>query len=440
MNETTAKRELANSDPTLRVFLNDTPVGRLSLLPGDISVFAFDDAYADNPERPTLSLSFKSATGQLLRDVKTRRTKIDPFFSNLLPEGHMREYLARRAGVDKEREFFLLSALKDDLPGAIRLEANIPLDQSQYQENAGGSEHDDGSLRFSLAGVQLKVSALREAKKGLTIPVSGAGGDWIVKLPSSAFDALPEAEFSMMTLAGLSGIDVPQVVLTETAEVGGLPPDLPPSFGPSLAIERYDRKPGGRRIHAEDFAQVFGLSPADKYGKASYENIAYVLWTETGEEGLTEFVSRLVFTVLIGNADMHVKNCSLIYPDGRHPKLSPAYDLVPTILFMPSDINLGLSFGKTKNMHSINSDVLRKFAAGARVPEAMVMKTARQVVNSTLEAWSAHKAELPLSQRQIQAIEQHMDSVPLTKELSHTSVSVKTQTAFLPTVQQPLSE
>lgn len=425
MNDTTTGQKLFSRDQTLKVFLNETFVGALSLLPGDTSVFAFDEAYIENPERPILSLSFKSATGRLLTDVHPRRTRLDPFFSNLLPEGHMREYLALRAGVKKEREFLLLSALKDDLPGAIRLETNITEEQSADQLDVEESVRDDGPLRFSLAGIQLKFSAIREAKHGLTIPVSGAGGDWIVKLPSATFDALNESEFSMMTLAGIAGITVPPVMLVETQEIAGLPSDLTSAIGPSLAIERYDRRANGLRIHAEDFAQVFGLYPADKYGKASYENIAFVLWTETGEEGLQEFVRRLVFTVLIGNADMHVKNVSLIYPDGQHPKLSPAYDLVPTILFMPSDRKLGLSMGKTKNMQSINSDVLRKFAAGARVPEGLVLMTAKQTVSSILEAWSGHKANLPLSPRQIRAIEEHMESVPLTHELSGSNAPLK---------------
>ena len=52
-------------------------------------------------------------------------------------------------------------------------------------------------LRFSLAGVQLKFSALMETSKGLTLPVGGAGGDWIVKLPSPRFDAVPENEYAI---------------------------------------------------------------------------------------------------------------------------------------------------------------------------------------------------------------------------------------------------
>lgn len=80
----------------------------------------------------------------------------------------------------------------------------------------------------------------------------------------------------------------------------------------------------------EDFAQVFGLFPENKYKSASYANIARVLWAETGERATYEFIRRLTFSVLIGNADMHLKlkNWSLLYPDTRTPVLSPAYDFV----------------------------------------------------------------------------------------------------------------
>lgn len=407
-----------SAERILHILLNEVPVGTISHFQGDQNVFAFDESYVLRPTRPTLSLSFKSPTGHLLTRVHTRRTRLHPFFSNLLPEGHLRAYLAARAGVDPEREFFLLSALRDDLPGAVRIRSDRPIEDVPQKPSEEQDKQPDSPLRFSLSGVQLKFSAIREAKGGLTIPVSGAGGDWILKLPSSTFTAVPEAEYSMMTIAKAMGIDVPEVMLVDTEEIEGLPADLPPSFGPGLAIKRYDRGPQGERIHAEDFAQIFGLYPAQKYGKASYENIAFVVWTETGEAGLKQFVRRLVFTVITGNADMHVKNWSLIYPDGITPELSPAYDLVPTILFMPQDTNLGLSLGKTKNMHAVNSDVLRRFAANARLPESLVLQIARESIDSFVEVWAALKAELPLAPRQIEAIEKHMAVVPITREMA----------------------
>jgi len=85
----------------------------------------------------------------------------------------------------------------------------------------------------------------------------------------------------------------------------------------------------------EDFAQVFGEFPNDKYKRHSYTNIAAVLWAEIGEDAILEFVRRLVFSVLIGNADMHLKNwSSFIQPP--HARLSRATILSPRCPIFPT--------------------------------------------------------------------------------------------------------
>jgi serine/threonine-protein kinase HipA len=140
----------------------------------------------------------------------------------------------------------------------------------------------------------------------------------------------------------------------------------------------------------EDFAQVFGLFPDEKYGERSYANIAAVLWAETGEAGTYEFVRRLVFSVLIGNADMHLKNWSLLYPDGRTPVLSPAYDFLSTLPYIPGD-TLALSFGGTKTLDGITLDQLRRFADTARLP----MKPVKDIVAETVETTQQIWRELP---------------------------------------------
>lgn len=88
----------------LEVLLDGRRIGLITALGGDQSIFSFDDDYADDPDRPTLSLSFKGERGGLLRDHRPTQTRLTPFFSNLLPEGALRDYLARRAGVKPMRE------------------------------------------------------------------------------------------------------------------------------------------------------------------------------------------------------------------------------------------------------------------------------------------------------------------------------------------------
>lgn len=151
-------------------------------------------------------------------------------------------------------------------------------------------------------------------------------------------------------------------------------------------MKRFDRGPEGQRIHMEDFAQVFGVFPADKYEGRSYANIAAVLWAEAGEEATYAFLQRLVFSVAIGNGDMHLKNWSLLYPDGRTPALSPAYDFVSTLPYIPDD-QLGLGFGGSASLAGITRDQVRRFADTARLPVRPLWEIVVDTIERTLEGW-----------------------------------------------------
>ncbi|MEE4208868.1 MAG: HipA N-terminal domain-containing protein, partial [Parvularcula sp.] len=87
----------------LDIFLGETRVGTIARLDGDASIFTFDEVYLADQNRPTLSLAYKDANGEIIDETRSYRTKIEPFFSNLLPEGTLRDYLARRAGVKAVR-------------------------------------------------------------------------------------------------------------------------------------------------------------------------------------------------------------------------------------------------------------------------------------------------------------------------------------------------
>jgi len=398
----------------LDIFLGERKVGAIIALGGDRTVFTFDDAYADDPARPTLSLSFKDAMGDLIRDQRRTQTRLSPFFSNLLPEGPLRDYLAERAGVNAVREFYLLWALGRDLPGAITARGpdGADLIPARGDDGPTGPGGGDAPLRFSLAGVQLKFSALEKATGGLTIPTTGMGGSWIVKLPSTRFAGVSENEFSMMNLAKAVGIDVPEIQLLSLDKIAGLPDGLGRLEGAAYAIRRFDRTTQGGRLHMEDFAQVFGVYPADKYKGASYRAIAKVLWLETGEAGITEFIRRLVFNALIGNADMHLKNWSLIYADGVTPSLSPAYDFVSTLAYIPDD-KAALKVARTARWDQFSEDELSYLAAKAGLPERLVIATARATVEAFRESWAKTRAHLPLDRTIMETLDRQLEIIPL---------------------------
>lgn len=400
----------------LEVHLHGKPIATLINVQGDRIIFAFNQSYVDDQNRATLSLSFKDSLGGLITKFSPVQRVVPPFFSNVLPEGPLRKYLAERAGVKPEREFFLLWMLGKDLPGAVSVH---PLDRDALaliQDGEPRRATKSNALRFSLAGVQLKFSALlNEGKgRGLTIPADGAGGSWIVKLPSQQFSGVPENEFSMMTFAGMLGMNVPDMQLVDLNEIEGLPAGLGEFSGQAYAIRRFDRGPDGP-VHIEDFAQVFGVFPEQKYQKANYGLIGRVLGIETGAAGVAEFVRRLVFNTLIGNADMHLKNWSLIYPDGRTPALSPAYDFVSTIPYLPNS-TAALNFSRTKEMTKLSRDELLHLAGKAALPEKLVIDTAAETVARFREIWTSEKTNLPLARNVIEAIDAHAPTVPIYNE------------------------
>ena len=212
---------MSSNVSTLNVFLYDELVGTITNVGNDRSLFALTQDYIENTDRWTLSLGFKDSLGEMITDFKPTKKKLLPFFSNLLPEDEMRRYLAKRANVNPEREFFLLWVLGQDLTGGITIK---PADGEELPPSVsdpvdGSEENKDGAMRFSLAGVQLKFSAVQHASGGLTIPTSGMGGSWIVKLPSSKFEDVPENEFSMMELARIIGMDVPETQLLNIRDI-----------------------------------------------------------------------------------------------------------------------------------------------------------------------------------------------------------------------------
>jgi serine/threonine-protein kinase HipA len=404
----------------LDVLLHGERVGTMTRVPGDRNLFAFNRAYVDNANRSTVSLSFKDSLGGLITELPPTQTRVAPFFANLLPEESLRTYLAARAGVNPKREFFLLWVLGRDLPGALTIRPADgeawPPDAEREEGNAGVKETAKKALRFSLAGVQLKFSAVMKATGGLTIPAQGVGGSWIVKLPSQKFEGVPENEFAMMSLARKIGMDVPDMKLVPLDQIEGLPEGIGEIKGQALVIKRFDRSQDGP-VHIEDFAQVFGVWPEDKYKKASYKNIASVIATEGEDRDVAEFIRRLVFNTLIGNADMHLKNWSLIYPDRRSARLSPAYDFVSTIAYIP-DNYAALKYARTKRMDEFSRDELAYLAAKARLPEKLTLDAAAETVKRFREAWDKEKANLDIASSVRTVIDAHLAKVPLTQELA----------------------
>ena len=294
------------------VWINDYRIGSLEQR-GDFSRFRLRQDYIEDPERPVLGLIFEND----LNKVHSSALRLPPWFSNLLPEGRLRDWIAADRGVPIDREVELLAQVGRDLPGAVRvLDEGLPVEDDWRDGNFAGVEQEveSNGWKFSLAGVGMKFSMLRSEDR-LTLPASGEGGNWIVKLPDPSFSDVPRNEFSMMTLAKHVGIDVPELLLVHRDSLSALPENAWRSNEEmAFVIRRFDRAGNGRRIHIEDMAQVSNIYPyGDRKYEGNYETVASLIYRGWNIDGVKEFVRRLAFNILIGNGDAHLKNWSLIY-------------------------------------------------------------------------------------------------------------------------------
>lgn len=373
-------------EATYGVWLHDWKVGLLHQR-GDHTWFEFAEEYRSDPGRAVLGLWFED---KLLKRHASHM-RVHPWFSNLLLEGRLREWIADGRGVSADREMELLAQVGHDLPGAVRV---LPEDtapgETPEAEAVTPVPRGPAGWRFSLAGVQLKFSMLKRGDR-LTLPAYGVGGDWIVKLPDLAHPEVPRNEHAMMRLAAASGIEVPEVALVHRDEL----PDLPSSAWPAreswaFAIRRFDRDDDRRAVHIEDMAQVRGFWPDDKYN-GSYETVAALVHRRRDLPALREFARRLAFAVLITNGDAHLKNWSLIYRDQRIPTLAPAYDLVSTGMYRGAGDpeELGLRFHGTKRFERITLDSFTRMERKVGAAGADLAGVAAELVERAVAAWPA---------------------------------------------------
>lgn len=374
---------------------------------GDYTQFLFNESYLDDPRRAVLGLRFEEA----LRKPYASALRLPKWFSNLLPEGPLRTWIAEDRHVSTEREMELLAQVGHDLPGAVQvLPADGPDGNWDWQGVGSDASAEGGAFgaadaspwRFSLAGVALKFSMLARGDR-LTVPTGGEHGDWLVKFPDYRFADVPHNEFTMMSLARAVGINVPEVRLIHRDELSEVPSRMwPNSEEWAYGVRRFDRLLDTRRssVHIEDFAQVREKYPHEKY-QGSFETVAAVSYRGRDVIALQECVRRLAFFVAIGNGDAHLKNWSLIYPDQRVPTLSPAYDLVSTALYREAGDgleDLGLTFCGTRRFERIQMSSFARLEARMNhrfgTTGAGLSDIAAQTVHRVAEEWSGYREGL----------------------------------------------
>ena len=182
----------------------------------------------------------------------------------------------------------------------------------------------------AVTGVQAKLSLhiTGNQKEGneRRFTIVGLWGGYLLKPPTALYPQLPEVEDVTMHLAQLAKIKTAPHSLIRL-QSGNL----------AFVTKRIDRTKNGK-LAMEDMCQLTERLTEDKY-HGSYEQIAKAIQRHSVTPGLdvVNFFELVLFSFLTGNADMHLKNFSLLEQPGLGMVLSPAYDLVNTALVHPAD-------------------------------------------------------------------------------------------------------
>ncbi len=399
---------------TASVWLYDRRVGELRQ--DDIGYVEFhpDRQWLEDSERPVLGHWFEQRPGRYQRGA--RPGDLPPFFANLLPEGDLGLLLRDRLGVAIDDDLGLLTAVGKDLPGAVVVRAETEDGASPRAVPARSAEHPgtaDSGMRFSLAGVQLKFSMLRSGGR-FYFPGNDQRGDWITKIALEEYADICANEYATMEWARRAGFDVPPCELRRLGDLVDVPHEGAPET-PVYAIRRYDRD-GARRIHQEDMMQVLGYPnrpSTRKYNDATYDQLTQLLMGIIGESAFDEMLRRLVFVVASGNNDAHLKNWSLLYPDGIAAALTPLYDQTFAGQWPTLDRELALNLGGTKSFAAIEMGRLREFARRAGQDPDRAAQLAASTIERIADAWTALRREVTVPEAYLTPLRRHWAAVPV---------------------------
>ncbi len=335
----------------LSVYLHDSLAGHLWLDDTHRFSFQYAPGYLKNSDAVSLSLSLPLKEEPYVNDTAR------PFFSNLLPEGEIRSLIAKIKQISEQNDFKLLEAIGGECAGAVSIvpEHTTLSSKSDYtilseqdvkhmiEENAVRPVlivRDE--LRLSLAGAQNKIPIYFDS--GRFYLTSGiAPSSHIMKPHSPHFVDIVQNEYFCMKLAEAVQLPVPRSFIWEG------------KTHISYIVERYDRikaKNGiVNRLHQEDLCQALGCMPDQKYeneGGPSLSDCCRVIEKVSSHPILDKLALAkwMIFNFLIGNADAHGKNLSLIQERNGSIRLAPFYDLVSTGVYPEISKKMAMKIGR----------------------------------------------------------------------------------------------
>ena len=372
----------------LSVWWDGTIIGSFQLNRHGEAVFAYARDWLESREARPVSVSLP------LRSKPFSRRASRPFFEGLLPEEGQRIAIAKALGISEHNEFRLLEALGGEVAGALALWPEGEAPPVPTEPDSPPKLIADGdlieildtlprrpllvgdALRLSLAGAQTKLPVIATSQ-GLALPEAGAPTTHILKPPIERFPGTTENEAFCMRLALDIGLDVAPV---EIRTIGNRQ---------VLLIERYDRtvvEGRIRRLHQEDFCQALGLTSANKYaadGGPLFRD-CFALLRRTAARPAREVLKLFdaaVFNLIIGNADAHGKNFSLLHRR-TGIEFAPLYDLLCTVVYPEISPKMAMKIAKRASLEAIKAGDWKVFATETGLTEPYIRRRMLEIADA----------------------------------------------------------
>lgn len=294
-----------------------------------------------------------------------------PFFEHLGPEGWLRGRQARAGHTAAQDDFGLLLNYGADCIGAVGI--RNPNDvQLAVPENSDLTEEAAMLPGHTLSGVQKKLLAYRDGDRFEPCIKAHDPATHIAKFNLAELPTLVQNENLSLELA--------REILGPAEITHARPAVLTGIEGLALLVERFDRV-GDKKLRLEDFAQILGKPRGREFdGKyqSSYEEAASVItqFSARARIDLARYFRLVVFNLVLGNADAHLKNFSLLENDVGELRLSPAYDLINTLIYPQYDRYVALEIdGVKRPFDTLNRTLIEQFGNAIGLPRAEVVRS-----------------------------------------------------------------
>ena len=376
----------------LCVYLLDARVGRIDYTSHHNEMhFTYDAEYLARTDAVPLSFSMPLQAEPFDSD----RTTV--FFENLLPPDQVRRKLGSVLHLSRHNVFGFLEALGGDCAGAISLwpDGMKPDESDERLRLLTDDEADDilcslkkrplyvngvDGYRISGAGAQNKLIVRLEADK-ILLPLFGTPSTHILKPAVADYPDSVYNEAYSMRLAGRVGLSV--------AESGLMSVKGKVYYW----TKRFDRESVDgriRRLHQEDFCQVTGTSSELKYESEGGPSFA-VCMAAMGEMRISladrfAFIDRMIFNYLIGNADAHGKNSSVLYRGRDRKSLAPIYDVMCTCIYRNLSRINAMSIGGAKAFADVTRQSFSRMAAEVGMRPQLVLERLDKIVHRIVPA------------------------------------------------------